>query len=233
MTPAPQPLPVAVLISGRGSNLQALIDAVRAGSLAADIRLVISNRADAPGLARARAAGIATAVIESAGLPDRSDYDRALRERIDASGAHLIVLAGFMRVLSPEFVRHYDGRLINVHPSLLPAFTGLHTHRRALAAGVAEHGASVHFVTDELDGGPVILRARVPVARGDDEAGLAEKVHRVEHRILPLAVGWFAAGRLEKRGEHVMLDGRALSAPVDLADLADAADGDPAPDRTR
>lgn len=231
MTPPPQPLPVAVLISGRGSNLQALIDAVRAGSLAADIRLVISNRADAPGLARARAAGIATAVIESAGRTDRAGYDRALRECIDASGARLVVLAGFMRVLSPEFVRHYDGRLINVHPSLLPAFTGLHTHRRALAAGVAEHGASVHFVTDELDGGPVIIRARVPVARGEDEPGLAEKVHRVEHRILPLVAGWFAAGRLEKRGEHVMLDGRALSAPIDLADLAEGADGNPAPDR--
>ncbi len=231
MTPPPQPLPVAVLISGRGSNLQALIDAVRAGSLAADIRLVISNRADAPGLARARAAGIATAVIESAGRTDRAGYDRALRECIDASGARLVVLAGFMRVLSPEFVRHYDGRLINVHPSLLPAFTGLHTHRRALAAGVAEHGASVHFVTDELDGGPVIIRARVPVARGEDEPGLAEKVHRVEHRILPLVAGWFAAGRLEKRGEHVMLDGRTLSGPIDLADLSEAADGNPAPDR--
>lgn len=219
MTAPRQALPVAVLISGRGSNLQAIIDAVRAGGLAADIRLVLSNRPDAQGLARARAAGLATAVVESAGHADRASYDRALRDRIDASGARLVVLAGFMRVLSPEFVRHYDGRLINIHPSLLPAFTGLHTHRRALAAGVAEHGASVHFVTEELDGGPVILRARVPVAAGDDEHALADRVHQVEHRILPRVIGWFAAGRLRKDGDRVYFDGRPLNAPLEFADL--------------
>lgn len=232
MTPPEQVLAVAVLISGRGSNLQAIIDAIRAGALAAEIRLVLSNRADAHGLQRARAAGIATAVIDPAGFADRAAYDRALRERIDASGARLVVLAGFMRVLTPEFVRHYDGRIINVHPSLLPAFTGLNTHRRALAAGVAEHGASVHFVTAELDGGPVIARARVPVAPGDDEHSLADKVHRVEHRLLPLVVGWYAAGRLRKDGDRVIHDGRALVLPLDYADLARAADAAAAaPDR--
>jgi phosphoribosylglycinamide formyltransferase-1 len=225
MTPPRQALPVAVLISGRGSNLQAIIDAVRAGTLAADLRLVLSNRADAPGLRRASAAGIATAVIEAGGYPDRAAYDRALRECIDASGAALIVLAGFMRVLDAEFVRHYEGRLINVHPSLLPEFTGLHTHRRALAARVAEHGASVHFVTEQLDGGPVIVRARLPVARGDDETALAEKVQRLEHRILPLVIGWYAAGRLRQQGDRVIYDGRPLAEPLDYSSLAAAAGG--------
>jgi phosphoribosylglycinamide formyltransferase-1 len=231
MTSPRQALPVAVLISGRGSNLQAIIDAVRAGTLAADLRLVLSNRADAPGLLRARAAGIATAVIEAGGYPHRADYDRALRERIDASGAALIVLAGFMRVLSAEFVRHYEGRLINVHPSLLPEFTGLHTHRRALAARVAEHGASVHFVTEQLDGGPVIIRARLPVAPGDDEAGLAAKVQRLEHRILPLVIGWYAAGRLRQHGDRVIYAGRPLAEPLDYATLPPAGGGPQAPDR--
>jgi phosphoribosylglycinamide formyltransferase-1 len=229
MMPPGQALPVAVLISGRGSNLQAIIDAIRMGTLAAEVRLVLSSRADAQGLQRARAAGIATAVVEAGSHRSRADYDRALRERIDASGARLVVLAGFMRLLTPEFVQHYDGRIINVHPSLLPAFTGLHTHRRALAAGVAEHGASVHFVTAELDGGPVIIRARVPVAPGDDEPSLAEKVHRVEHRILPLVIGWYAAGRLRKDGDRVIHDGRALAAPLDFADIprGDAAPASP------
>ncbi|MCC6301804.1 MAG: phosphoribosylglycinamide formyltransferase [Gammaproteobacteria bacterium] len=231
MTSPRQALPIAVLISGRGSNLQAIIDAVARGELAADIRLVLSNRAGAQGLERARAAGIATAVIESAGHGDRAAYDRALRECLDASGARLVVLAGFMRVLSPEFVRHYQGRLINIHPSLLPAFTGLHTHRRALAEGVAEHGASVHFVTEELDGGPVILRARVPVMPGDDEQALADRVHRVEHRILPLAIGWFAAGRLGQHDGQAVLDGRPLAGPVDLADRPAAGGGDAGPGR--
>ncbi|MCC6206969.1 MAG: phosphoribosylglycinamide formyltransferase [Gammaproteobacteria bacterium] len=219
MTSPRHALPVAVLISGRGSNLQAIIDAVRAGALDVNICLVLSNRAEAQGLERARAAGIPTAVLTPATPADRAAYDRALRERIDASGARLIVLAGFMRVLTPEFVRHYDGRLINIHPSLLPAFTGLHTHRRALAAGVAEHGASVHFVTEELDGGPVILRARVAVLAGDDEHTLADRVHRVEHHILPLTIRWYAAGRLRKDGDRVRFDGRTLDAPLDLADL--------------
>lgn len=222
-------LPIAVLISGHGSNLQAIIDAARAGALAVDIRLVLSNRADAQGLLRARAAGITTAVIESAPSTSRADYDRALQQRIDASGATLVVLAGFMRVLTPEFVRHYDGRIINVHPSLLPAFTGLHTHRRALAAGVQEHGASVHFVTEQLDGGPVIVRARVPVARDDDEHSLAEKVQRMEHRILPLAIGWYAAGRIRKSNERVIHDGRVLAEPIDYAEIPDPPRGSAAP----
>jgi phosphoribosylglycinamide formyltransferase-1 len=229
MTPQQQALPIAVLISGRGSNLQAIIDAIRAGTLAAEIRLVLSDRAEAQGLQRARAAGIATAVIEAGGHGSRADFDRALQERIDASGARLLVLAGFMRVLTPEFVRHYDSRIINVHPSLLPAFTGLHTHRRALTAGVTEHGASVHFVTAELDGGPVIIRARVPVAPGDDERSLAEHVHRVEHRILPLVIGWFAAGRLRKDGDRVIHDGRALTEPLDYATAPPAAASDRTP----
>lgn len=214
MTSPRQALPIAVLISGRGSNLQAIIDAVARGELAADIRLVLSNRAGAQGLERARAAGIATAVIESAGHGDRAAYDRALRECLDASGARLVVLAGFMRVLSPEFVRHYQGRLINIHPSLLPAFTGLHTHRRALAEGVAEHGASVHFVTPVLDDGPVLMQVRIPVLPDDTAESLAARLLPQEHRLLVAAVRLIAQGRVRLQGEQILVDGEALRAPM-------------------
>ncbi len=216
----PAPLPLVVLISGRGSNLQSLMDARARGELPVDIRAVISNRADAAGLERARAAGIETAVLTAEGHPSREAYDRDLMALVDRYQPGLVVLAGFMRILSPAFVAHYRGRLLNIHPALLPAFRGLHTHERALAAGVAEHGASVHFVTEELDGGPVIVQARVPVKPGDTPERLAARVLRQEHRIYPLAVRWFAEGRLRWEDGRVLLDGRPLSRPVDATEAA-------------
>lgn len=206
-----QPCNVVVLISGSGSNLQALIDAIAAG-LPARIGAVISNRADAYGLVRAQNAGIATAVLDHKGFDGREAFDRALIERIDAQQPDLVVLAGFMRILSAEFVRHYAGRLLNIHPSLLPRYKGLHTHQRALEAGDAEHGCSVHFVTEELDGGPLVVQAVVPVLDGDTPDSLAQRVQRSEHHIYPLAVRWFAEGRLRLGEQGVELDGQPLPA---------------------
>jgi len=210
---------VVVLISGRGSNLQALIDAVAARRVDAEVRAVVSNVANAPGLALAVAAGIETRVVEHRRFATRDAFDAALAACIDAFAPDLVVLAGFMRVLTAAFVEHYRGRLLNVHPSLLPAFPGLDTHRRALAAGAAEHGATVHFVTRELDGGPAIAQARVPVREGDDPATLAARVLEREHRLLPTVVGWFARGRvaLGARGE-VLVDGRPIAAPLTVTD---------------
>ncbi|MCG6940404.1 MAG: phosphoribosylglycinamide formyltransferase [Thiohalocapsa sp.] len=214
------PLPVAVLISGSGSNLQALIDAQQAGELAADIRVVVSNRADAYGLTRARQAGIETQVLSHRGFPNRADYDAALADLLGDFDPGLVVLAGFMRILTPEFVAGFHGRMFNIHPSLLPKHPGLHTHQRALEAGDTEHGATVHFVTEELDGGPAVIQARVPVLPGDDADRLAARVLAQEHRIYPLAVRWFASGRLRLDDTgHVVLDDKPLSAPVRLDEL--------------
>lgn len=181
---------VVVLISGRGSNLRALVEA------GAPIVAVISNRADAAGLSYPRRRGIATLAIEHAAYATRQEFEHALAAAIDRFAPELIVLAGFMRVLSTPFVVHYPGRMINIHPSLLPAFPGLDTHRRALERGVKLHGATVHFVTPEVDGGPIIIQAAVPVRSNDDEATLAQRVLEQEHRILPCAVRWFLEGRL-------------------------------------
>ena len=170
-----QPLPLVVLISGGGTNLQAIIDAAVA-DLPVDIRAVISNEADAFGLERARGAGIETRVLDHRAFPDREAYDAALAELIDEYEPGLVVLAGFMRILTPAFVRHYHGRMFNIHPSLLPRYRGLDTHARVLAAGDREHGATVHFVTEELDGGPLIIQARVPVLANDDPQTLARRV---------------------------------------------------------
>jgi phosphoribosylglycinamide formyltransferase 1 len=208
------PLPVAVLVSGYGSNLQALLDASAAGRLNVDFRLVASDRADAHGLDRARRAGISTAAIPPADFPDRGAWNAALGALLQESGARLVVLAGFMRVLGPELVRAWRGRMLNVHPSLLPLHRGLHTHRRALAAGDRMHGASIHFVTEELDGGPVILQARVPILPGDDEQRLAQRVQAREHEVYPRVVGWLGTGRLAWRDEAPWLDGRRLARPV-------------------
>ncbi len=205
-------LPVVVLISGRGSNLKALLDAAAAG-LPAEVRCVISNRPGAGGLAHAAAAGVPTEVVDHTRFVSREAFDAALTEAIDRYSPGLVVLAGFMRVLGPELVRHYRGRLINIHPALLPAFPGLDTHRRAIEAGVAEHGASVHFVTEEVDAGPVILQARVPVLPGDTPEVLAARVLEQEHRIYPQAVRWIAEGRVRLEGNRVLLDGR----PVELS----------------
>ncbi len=209
----PHKLPLVVLISGNGSNLQAIIDAAQQ-DLPIVIRAVVSNRADAFGLERARRAHIETQVLDHRGYPTREDYDRALRELIDGFQPELICLAGFMRILSPEFVAHYRGRMFNIHPSLLPAFRGLHTHQRALDEGVREHGASVHFVTEELDGGPLIVQARVPVLEEDTADILAARVLQQEHIIYPLAIRWFAEHRLCMADHQVMLDGAPLQAPV-------------------
>ncbi|WP_369958970.1 phosphoribosylglycinamide formyltransferase [Pseudomonas benzenivorans] len=201
---------VVVLISGSGSNLQALIDSTRAGDQPARICAVIANRADAYGLERAKAAGIATRLLDHKAFDGREAFDAALIEAIDGFDPQLVVLAGFMRILTPGFVRHYAGRLLNIHPSLLPKYKGLHTHQRALEAGDSEHGCSVHFVTEELDGGPLVVQAVVPVQPDDSPDSLAQRVHEQEHLIYPLAVRWFAEGRLRLGEQGAMLDGQKL-----------------------
>jgi len=205
---------VVVLISGNGSNLQALIDAVRDRALPIDICAVISSRANAFGLNRATQAGIATAVVEPALHPTREEYDASLQKTIDDYAPELVILAGFMRILTPALVNHYAGRMINIHPSLLPKYRGLHTHKRALEAKEPLHGASVHFVTSELDGGPVAFQASVAVRPDDTPESLAERVLAREHIILPLAVRWFAAGRLRADPQHAFLDNQLLTHPL-------------------
>ncbi|WP_456415010.1 phosphoribosylglycinamide formyltransferase [Thiolapillus sp.] len=213
-------LPVVVLISGGGTNLQAIIDAAQK-DLPVEIKAVISNKPGAYGLERARKADIAVATLDHRQFPDRESFDQALAELIDSYQPRLVLLAGFMRILTPGFVRRYHGRMLNIHPSLLPDFQGLHTHQRALEAEVEEHGASIHFVTEELDGGPVILQARVPVLSGDDAQTLAARVLEKEHIIYPLAVRWFAQGRLSLNDrDQVVLDGKIRSTPVQLEQVA-------------
>jgi len=217
--------PVVILISGRGSNLRAIlgetadapslargprlgpIGETRAGKLPIEIRAVISNNPDAEGLWHARAAGLPTEIINHRDFAERPQFDAALMRAIDRHAPRLVILAGFMRILGEAFIRHYAGRLINIHPSLLPAFKGLNTHARALAAGARQHGASVHFVTNDLDGGPVIIQASVPVRASDTTDMLATRVLQEEHRIFPLAIRWFAEGRLTIRNGQVLLDG--------------------------
>lgn len=203
---------VVVLLSGTGSNLQALIDSTRTGDSPARIAAVISNRSDAYGLQRAKEAGIATRTLDHKAFEGREAFDSALVELIDAFNPKLVVLAGFMRILSADFVRHYAGRLLNIHPSLLPKYKGMHTHQRALDAGDSEHGCSVHFVTEELDGGPLVVQAVVPVESDDSAQTLAQRVHTQEHRIYPLAVRWFAEGRLILGKQGALLDGQLLAA---------------------
>lgn len=207
-------LSIVVLISGGGTNLQALINASASPDCSYRIGAVISNRPQAKGLARAQAAGIETRVIDHTGFANRAAFDQALGDAIAALQPGLVVLAGFMRILTEDFVERFSGRMVNIHPSLLPAFQGLHTHRRALEAGIREHGASVHFVTAELDGGPVIAQARVAVESGDDEATLAARVLRREHELLPAVVDWFARDRLAMRDGRVWLDGSPTERPV-------------------
>ena len=204
---------IVILISGRGSNMEALLDAVANGALAVRVAAVFSNRPDAAGLASAAAKGVATRVVDHREFVSRTAFDATLAAAIDEFSPDLVVLAGFMRLLSEDFVCHFAGRLINIHPSLLPAFTGLHTHRRALAEGVRVHGCTVHFVTSLVDHGPIIVQAAVPVLDGDDEASLAARVLVQEHRVYPLAVRWFVEGRLRLRGERV--EGVELEAPQD------------------
>ena len=190
------PARITVLISGRGSNLVALIDAVGAGKIAGRITQVISNRPGAPGLAHAARAGIATRVVDHKAYASREAFELALAAAIDEDKPDLVVLAGFMRVLGADFVRRYEGRMLNIHPSLLPAYPGLDTHRRALADGATRHGCSVHFVTATVDGGPIVAQAEVPVLPGDDESALAARVLEAEHRLFPEVVGLYCSGRL-------------------------------------
>jgi len=213
MTASDGRLPVVVLISGSGTNLQALIDAAAAGR-PFRVRAVISNRPGVPGLERAAAAGIETRVVDHMAFADRASFDAALAEAIESVRPGLVVLAGFMRILTNGFVARFAGRMVNIHPSLLPAFQGLDTHRRALEAGVREHGASVHFVTSELDGGPLIAQARVPVQQDDTPASLGARVLAREHVLLPQVVTWFAEGRLKLRDDRVWFDDRPLEAPL-------------------
>jgi phosphoribosylglycinamide formyltransferase-1 len=203
---------VVVLLSGTGSNLQAMIDRLHGVDQPARIRAVISNRADAFGLQRAREAGIETRVLDHRTFEGREAFDAALMDLIDTFSPRLVVLAGFMRILSATFVRHYQGRLINIHPSLLPLYKGLHTHQRVLEAGDQEHGCSVHFVTEELDGGPLVVQAVVSVESDDSPSSLAQRVHAQEHQIYPLAIRWFAEGRLSLDEHGASLDGQLLGA---------------------
>lgn len=217
-------LRVVALISGSGSNLQALIDR-QAEGLPIEIVAVISNRADAFGLERARRAGIPAEVLDHRDYAGREPYEEELRALIDSYAPGLVILAGFMRILTPAFVEHYAGRMLNIHPSLLPKFRGLQTHQRALDAEEREHGASVHFVTSELDGGPVVVQARLDIHPGEDAATLAQRVLAQEHIIYPRAVGWFAQGRLRLGGDgRPWLDGEPMISPI-MIDSANGADG--------
>ena len=201
---------VVVLISGSGTNLQALIDAAASEDASFSICAVVSNKPEAFGLTRATDAGIDAVTVSHKDYTDREAFDAALIDAIDQYAPDLVVLAGFMRILTPGFVRHYSGRLLNIHPSLLPKYQGLHTHQRALEAGDREHGVTVHFVTEELDGGPAIVQALVPVEAEDTPDTLAKRVQVQEHVIYPLAVSWFAEGRLRMVEDRSELDGELL-----------------------
>jgi phosphoribosylglycinamide formyltransferase-1 len=216
MSEQTQALPLVVLISGRGSNLKAILDAIRQDQLPAVVTAVISDQSQAAGLDYARQENIDTLALDAADYPDRHSYDRALQGLIDKFNPGLVVLAGFMRILTPEFVHHYEGRLINIHPSLLPEFPGLNTHQRAIDEGAREHGASVHFVTEEVDGGPVIVQVRVPVLPDDDAERLAARVLKQEHRLYPQAIRWLAEGRIRLDGEQLLFDQRPLQQPLQI-----------------
>jgi len=215
---ADKPLSIVVLISGNGSNLQAIIDDIAKNNDNACITAVISNRPDVYGLVRAKAADIPTRVIDHTGFDDRLSFDQALQDCIDEYQPGLIILAGFMRILSPTFVSHYHGRMINIHPSLLPEFTGVNTHQRVLDAGRTEHGVSIHFVTEELDGGPVICQSRIQVKANDTSKSLAMRLQIEEHRLYPIVVQWIANHRLYQTGHQVVFDEHVLEAPVDLTE---------------
>ena len=207
-------LGIVVLISGRGTNLKAIIDAIANDALPVDLRAVICNQPRAPGIALARRAGCDVTIVHHRDFPSRERFDAALAESIERFDPELVVLAGFMRILTPEFVRRFAGRLINIHPSMLPEFPGLDTHARAIAAGAAAHGATVHFVTESLDGGPIIAQVRVPILTRDDPDTLAARVLEREHVILPRTLLWFAQRRIRLEGDDVLIDGEpALSHP--------------------
>ncbi|MBV7300877.1 phosphoribosylglycinamide formyltransferase [Enterovibrio paralichthyis] len=208
---------LVVLISGNGSNLQAIIDRCHQQH-GMEIAAVIANKEEAYGLVRAKEAGIDAVVVASKGVADRSQYDSQLMATIDEYAPDLIVMAGFMRILTPAFVRHYQGKMLNIHPSLLPKYTGLNTHQRAIDAGDSEHGTSVHFVTEELDGGPVVLQARVPIFEDDDAESVFSRVQEQEHRIYPLVVEWFCQERLRMIDDKAVMDNEVLGVSGYAAD---------------
>jgi phosphoribosylglycinamide formyltransferase-1 len=201
---------IVVLVSGNGTNLQAIIDACESKMPNGRVTAVFSNKADAYALERAKKADAAAIFVDPKAFDTRDAFDRSLMEQIDEYAPDLIILAGYMRILSSEFVRHYMGRMINIHPSLLPKYPGLNTYQRAILAGDEEHGTSVHFVTEQLDGGPVILQARVPIDDDDTIESLTKKVQEQEHRIYPLVAQWFVEDRVEMRDGKAYLDGEAL-----------------------
>ena len=211
----PEPLPLAVLISGRGSNMLAIARACAEGQVRGRIVSVIADRSDAAGIPAAAALGITTRVIDARG-PSRADFEAQLARSLEHSGAELVVLAGFMRILSAAFVEPRAGHILNIHPSLLPAYRGLNTHQRVLEAAEREHGASVHFVNAELDGGPVICQGRLSIRPGESESNLTARVHRLEHRIYPMVIGLIAADRVTLAGSTVVLDGKPLSVPLQV-----------------
>ncbi len=207
------PLALAVVISGRGSNMVAIAQACASGLIGARVVRVIADRPGAGGIELARQLGLEVSVVPARDYPQRAGFEQALAAAINASGARVVALAGFMKVLSPALVRRYQGAMLNIHPSLLPAYPGLHTHQRVLQAHEQVHGASVHYVTDELDAGPVVLQARVPVLAGDTVASLSARVQRQEHIIYPEVIGWIASGRLQWAGDVPCLDGQPLRRP--------------------
>ncbi len=208
-------LNIVVLISGNGSNLQAIIDAIASGQLQnARICAVLSNRPNVKGLQRAQTAGIPAITLDHTQYESREAFDLALMEQIDQYQPGLVVLAGFMRILTDAFVAHYEGRMLNIHPSLLPEFRGLNTHQRALDAGVKQHGVSVHYVSNELDGGPLVLQAVIDVIPDDNVDSLQQRVHQQEHIIYPMAIAWVAEGRLKVENQQVYLDNQLLDQPI-------------------
>ena len=213
-----RPLRLVVLISGNGSNLQAIIDRIEQKRLDARIAAVISNRPEARGLERARRHGIEAVALDHKLFDSREAFDRKLRETIERYRPDLVVLAGYMRILSPELIHAFEGRMLNIHPSLLPKYPGLNTHRRALESGDREHGASIHVVTPELDAGPVLMQGRFPVERDDDIESLQQKTHRLEHRMYPQVLNWIAEGRLQPDAEQPLFDGQPLRQPKELDD---------------
>lgn len=202
---------IVVLISGSGSNLQAIMNAIDAGQINGRIEAVVSNKADAYGLERAQNANIPSLILKHTDFDDRESFDQAMIEKIDRYKPDLIVLAGFMRILTANFVRHYQGRMVNIHPSLLPKYKGLHTHKRAIEAKDAHHGCTVHFVTEELDGGPLAVQGKVSITMDDDEESLQQKVHTIEHIIYPLAVEWICSDKLKWTSKGILVDNQPLA----------------------
>lgn len=204
----------AILISGSGTNLQAFIDAISEGDLDLELTVVFSNNPNAYGLERAEQAGIPTSCLQHGDFPDRETFDRAVIDELDRWKPDLLILAGFMRILSPSFVKHYEGRILNIHPALLPKYPGLNTHQRAIDAGDEWHGSTVHFVTEELDGGPLILQGRLRTDPTESADDLMQRVQAVEHKIYPQAAGWFGSGKVKFRNGATLLDGKHAEKPV-------------------